>query len=587
MLQQLEETSAQPRRRAGMHTLGQVRDALASGEDANSQRIRLLTSAINTVAKASRCSPEDIPAHPGELRVYLRELSPAMVGLSKSSWSSVRSRVLRALRLTHVTVFPSRRGQPLVPAWAGLYEALPDNSCKRGLSRFISYLSLSGIGPEEVDDAIVGRYFEELQETSVRVLPRGQVRAAVRGWNTAVTTIADWPQRELSDIPVDRKAYVLPTTSFPLSFQQSLFDYIDFLTHPPEEDDDAPLHPLKRQTLQLREFQFRQMASVLVHRGVPATELNDIGDLARREHIGRMAEFFAERHAGRRSSSLIVLLNALRPMVRNWLKDLDLARWISRYRARMFGRHAPVGMTEKNRRRLSLFQDPRLVRDLLLLPYKLLKRAEAGGLPPHRAAVLVRTAVAIEIELMCPIRLGNLATIDTDRDFIRTRNGRGTTTNLFIDGSRTKNGEEIELEIPPQTVALIDLYLSKYRNQLILPDCRGRTPRYLFPGQEGGAVAQRYLGNTVGDALERELGIQFNIHLFRHLGCYLYLRSHPGQMDVMRRVLGHRSVTTTERFYAFIEQSDAFRMFDQHVLRMREDFLRPGRKPPKNRGAKR
>jgi len=36
----------------------------------------------------------------------------------------------------------------------------------------------------------------------------------------------------------------------------------------------------------------------------------------------------------------------------------------------------------------------------------------------------------------------------------------------------------------------------------------------------------------------RELGIKFNVHLFRHLGCFLYLRSHPGQIDVMRRVLG-------------------------------------------------
>lgn len=78
--------------------------------------------------------------------------------------------------------------------------------------------------------------------------------------------------------------------------------------------------------------------------------------------------------------------------------------------------------------------------------------------------------------------------------------------------------------------------------------------------------------------MRRELGIKFNIHLFRHLGCFLYLRSHPGQIDVMRRVLGHRDGETTQRFYASIEQSDAFRMFDRHILQIREEALRPSGK---------
>jgi hypothetical protein len=32
------------------------------------------------------------------------------------------------------------------------------------------------------------------------------------------------------------------------------------------------------------------------------------------------------------------------------------------------------------------------------------------------------------------------------------------------------------------------------------------------------------------------------------------------------------------RFYASIEQSDAFRLFDSHVLQVREEALRPSRK---------
>jgi integrase len=200
-------------------------------------------------------------------------------------------------------------------------------------------------------------------------------------------------------------------------------------------------------------------------------------------------------------------------------------------------------------------------------------------LPPKAAAMLVRAAVAIELEIMCPIRLQNLSELNMDTDFVRSHGGRNAAVHLFIPGKRTKNGEDIELELPRDTMALIDLYMAKYRNLLIAPQCRGTGPRYLFPRADGSPKVGRVFADGICSVMQRELGIKFNMHLFRHLGCYLYLRSHPGQLDVMRRVLGHRDGETTIRFYAFVEQSDAFRLFDTHVLRIRDEALRPGRKP--------
>jgi integrase len=199
----------------------------------------------------------------------------------------------------------------------------------------------------------------------------------------------------------------------------------------------------------------------------------------------------------------------------------------------------------------------------------------------------MRSAVAIEIEIMFPIRRNNLSGINIDTDFIRSRAGRNATVNLLIPGERTKSGEEIEFEVPPQSMALIDLYIAKYRNGLIDPEYRGQRPRFLFPRPDGTAMSGRILADTVCKVLFRELGAQFNQHLFRHLGCYLYLRAHPGEMDVMRRVLGHRDGETTRKFYAFVEQSDAFRVFDAHVLGIREEALRPSRKSCSHRGMKR
>src|SRR4051812_5491218 len=69
-----------------------------------------------------------------------------------------------------------------------------------------------------------------------------------------------------------REGYVLSADKFPASFQQSLTGYLAYLADSPE-DDDAPFRGLRATTLKQREFQFRQMASSLVHRGVPPAEI--------------------------------------------------------------------------------------------------------------------------------------------------------------------------------------------------------------------------------------------------------------------------------------------------------------------------
>lgn len=316
-------------------------------------------------------------------------------------------------------------------------------------------------------------------------------------------------------------------------------------------------------------------------------------DLTERENVNAICDFFEEHHGRPDSEQIKGILTVLRPVARYHAKDEALAKWLGlRLKRLCRGRTRRTGLTEKNRRRLAVFRDHSQVRDLVLLPFKLLKWAEAGERPdsavvrgrggkkikkllPKEAAILVRAAVAIELELMCPIRLENLAQLDFSRDFKRSRAGRDATVNLFIPGTRTKNEDDIELEVPRQSIALIELYVQKYRNLLMKPEYRGRPERYLFPKPDGTAKVGKVLADSVCDVMLRELGIEFNMHLFRHLGCFLFLQSHPGQFDVMRRVLGHRQVETTMRFYAEIQQSEAFRLFDQNVLQLREEALRP------------
>lgn len=65
------------------------------------------------------------------------------------------------------------------------------------------------------------------------------------------------------------------------------------------------------------------------------------------------------------------------------------------------------------------------------------------------------------------------------------------------------------------------------------------------------------------------LGLDIYPHAARHLAAFLYLRAHPGQYEMVRRILGHRSVQTTIQFYCGLETDAAAQAFDKVVANER------------------
>jgi integrase len=74
------------------------------------------------------------------------------------------------------------------------------------------------------------------------------------------------------------------------------------------------------------------------------------------------------------------------------------------------------------------------------------------------------------------------------------------------------------------------------------------------------------LASQVTRLLRRELGVRLSPHQFRHLLGYIYLLRHPHGHEVVRRMLGHRDIRTTIKFYAGMEMAEAARQYEA-VLR--------------------
>ena len=223
------------------------------------------------------------------------------------------------------------------------------------------------------------------------------------------------------------------------------------------------------------------------------------------------------------------------------------------------------GLTEKNRRRLRQLDDPRNKALLLHLPGRLRAEAEARGTPDRHGALLMQMAVAIELLTLCLLRRKNLVSLDADRHFRWSRAGRTGVCHLAIEAAEVKNREPLEFELPQETADLLKLYLERYQPLL------GTTPSsWLFPGRTGQKPkAETGFSAQITDCVFSRTGLTINPHLFRHIGAKLHLDAQPGSYEVLRRVFGHRSMTTTAETYCGLEMMAAARHVDGVILAQR------------------
>ena len=143
---------------------------------------------------------------------------------------------------------------------------------------------------------------------------------------------------------------------------------------------------------------------------------------------------------------------------------------------------------------------------------------------------------------------------------------------LHFPASAVKNGSEIEYELRKPTVELVDFYLEHVRSHFV------RIPNfYLFPGRGKSHLVGQALSAQIADFVEKEVGVRLTPHQFRHLAGFFYLKENPAGHEVVRQLLGHKSIETTIQFYAGMETAEAIKHYDQHIAKRRAGIRRAGR----------
>jgi integrase len=531
-----------------------------------SGRYRSMKSAARTVARVLDRRPADVPTDPAILRELLAKAAPAAAKVKPTHWSACRSRLLAALSELGIDVMPGRYIGPPSHEWTNLMESLPDKGSRAALSRLVSFFTREGLSPSTVDASHLGRFERELQATSLRKSPAAQFRKAIRAWDRAREAVPGWPNCTV-ELQADPRRYAIDLERFPQSFRDDLASFLAD-SGDPDPFSDNYTKRVRPITVALRRRQLHQVASALVASGkIPIDQCTSLAVLVKTENAKAALRHLHDRK-GRTTPYLGDQAQLLRVVAKYWVKateDEVVALGSVAYNLT----EKQKGMVAKNRERLRQFDLPDNRLALLTLPSRIMADARRSKAKDRDVALKIMLAVAVELLLVAPMRINNLAGLQLDRHVLSVRRGERRVWHIVIPGHETKNGVPFELALPPDTGQLLFAYLDSYR-----PSIADAPGPYLFPSPSGGRRSNTPFAKSISDFIFRETGLKMNVHLFRHLVGKLYFAEHPEDVETVRRVLGHRSSTTTLRSYAELRTDDAFRRYDLTLAMQKEALAR-------------
>jgi integrase len=545
----------EPLSRTGALTLADALTAVRAA-DLPARRRQEICSALSTVANVIGRPPDRVAVEPRQFAARLAEIAPGAHGISRGRWNNVRCLARAGLALVQ-PMSPGRHQIELIPSWRALLKQLKAKSTKIAVSRFLRYCSAQGIEPEAVTESTFAAFRKHLDDTLLKD-PEAVYASTVRGWKAAQAAVEKWPRLAV-DIPDRRRIWTLPWTAFPPSLRDDVEAWLQRLAGC-DLLEEVPFRPARPSTVAHRERQIRSFASALVLGGRDPATIASLRDLVEIEAFKEGLRFFIKRN-GEPSTAIENLATALKSIARHHLRlePAQLERIGAIIRKLQTGRR---GLTKTNRARLRPLDDWDNAVALLQLPIKLMSIASRNR-HPRRAAIQAQIAAAIEILLMAPLRIGNLVSLDIEQNLVRP--GRGKALHIVVEPENVKNREPLEYPPPPQSIDLIERYLNDFRPRLA---CSGSTA--FFPGEGGRPKRRHTLGKQISDTVHAYTGMRMHPHLFRHATSKLFLDSSPGAYEVVRRVLGHRSIDTTTAYYTGLETPSAVRHFDETLLRIRQ-----------------
>jgi integrase len=537
-------------------TLAAMLAALDRPGKLSATRLRDLRSAVKRVASLLGDEPAGLPLDIAGISARLNKINPLAAGMTAKRLANIRSDFLAAAKACGVQPVIGRKS--LSPEWAKLFKRLSGRRTHIGLSRLARYASARGVRPCDINDDVIVGFIAAVRSGSLHRDPNTLHRQVTLIWNEAAARVPGLGLQTVTVAsfrgPPERVDWAL----LPTAFRQDVDNYLSWGSGCDPFAADARSRALALETLRLRRDQIHAATSALVECGIDPTSIHSLADLVTANNLKTILRRRLERAGGEVNSFNHNLGSVLLQIAREWVKvDPPVLAELKRLVGKM---PVPVmGLTDKNKRFLRQFDDPKALLRLVQLPEQLWAEVKRDSKPTFRALAKAHAALAIAILTYMPLRVQNLSDLAFDVHLF-VRAGRGVISTLELSNGEVKNKTDLAFDIPPGVAKM----LLEYRDR-IAPRIVGHRPARLFVNVDGRPKGERSIARLIAFYAKRRAGVVLSPHQFRHLSAKVLLDAQPGAFETVRQLLGHKNDQTTVNAYAGIDSRRAAR-HHQHLI---------------------
>lgn len=214
--------------------------------------------------------------------------------------------------------------------------------------------------------------------------------------------------------------------------------------------------------------------------------------------------------------------------------------------------------------------------DLNALGIELMTAAVAAtGLSEVERAEQFRDGLSIALLATRPLRHKNLAQLEIGRHLKEVGAGFFITLPKEI----MKRGPSLEFSLPVQLAPFMRAYLDVYRPTLAAgrPGAAGGAsaePTALWLGRFGEPVSYDTIGDRITARVLERFKKRLTPHDFRHCAATTIAENNPEDFMIIRLILGHSTLATSEKYYIHAKGIEAARRFQATVAKKRKSLAR-------------
>ncbi len=534
-------------------------DLIAALERSDDVPRRHWICSLYQIAKGLDRPAAVIPARWSAVRMPIKQLHHARLGVTAKTLANHKRNVSAALRWFSQGQEVTQHGVPLSTEWARWGDQLEKRTRDR-LYNFMRHCSARRIRPASVDDTIFEEYWRYRTETTARASNNTARRFVVRAWNSAAEMINGWSLRRLREPPL--KVTEPAWDAFPNGLRNDIDDYFAGLARVHRTLNGKRIQPCSPGTIRTRRAELVAMARMAVRLGVvPIERLTSLAALLHPDVTEPVLDAYWQKNGDQPTISTIGLGKTVWRMAREaGCLDHAAIERLDEMRVAL-EQHRREGLTPKNLQLIRQVLTEGVWSEVVSLPNVLMQQARAAkDHAPIKAAISAQLAVAVAILTFAPVRLGNFVSIKMGENLIKP-GGPNTPYWLVFPNYDVKNRVDLNFKFDQPLTDLIDEYIHEFRPTLL----RGTNATWLFPGEAGQPKHKLQFSKQITVRIQKAVGLRITVHQFRHAAAALYLKHHPGHYETVRRLLGHRDINTTVRFYCGLQTMEATEQFGKLI----------------------